>query len=291
MAICRFANNKDFTCFPSREAIAAAAGVQVRQVQRIVPALIERGFISRTAGKGRTPSLYTVKVAFIKELIGRGDMETPLDGDEEDDSESRRGDTVTPQVEGVGKTLTPSLGGYQDSSRETLTPRRGDIDDSYIGRIGKESVIQSVKRIGQVHAREAARKLSLAVNPEASADLREMATRIAVAHPRNMLKHITALEVPTRDLKAIVAAILLEAAKRDMSQLEAGETLLRMVQELQAVVPREQWQFLAPVDRYFAEFEYRGDPMRFVRSTSAKGGASNVKRRGTEGNDDLVQRL
>jgi hypothetical protein len=145
-----------------------------------------------------------------------------------------------------------------------------------------------VNKILKAHAlaKSVARSLSLAVNPEATADLSEMAVRIAVAHPRNVLKHVGPLEVPTVQLQAIVAALLLEAGKGDISEPEAGDYLLNCVHELQAVVPRYQWHFLPPVPVYFAEFEYRRDPTTFLR---ARAGASNGKRRGTEGNADALR--
>ena len=52
MAICRHADNKTHDCYPSREAIAAIARLEVRQVARVIPSLIEKGLISRDSGKG-----------------------------------------------------------------------------------------------------------------------------------------------------------------------------------------------------------------------------------------------
>ena len=129
---------------------------------------------------------------------------------------------------------------------------------------------QTQRQSARAQAKADARRISQAVNPEATADLSEIAERIAVLHPRSQLKHIVPTQVPAKDSQAIVAAILLEAAKSDMKELEAGEMLLRMVEELAATVPREQWHFLKPVTAYFAEFEYRREPTTFLRSTRAK---------------------
>lgn len=53
------------------------ARLQERQVQRIIPTLIDRGFITRNVGKGRSASKYVVQVAFIKELIARETLRLP----------------------------------------------------------------------------------------------------------------------------------------------------------------------------------------------------------------------
>ena len=148
---------------------------------------------------------------------------------------------------------------------------------------------QTQRQSARAQAKADARRISQAVNPEATADLSEIAERIAVLHPRSQLKHIVPTQVPAKDSQAIVAAILLEAAKSDMTELEAGEMLLRMVEELAATVPREQWHFLKPVTAYFAEFEYRREPTTFLRSTRAKEGSNNGKRQGTECNADALR--
>ena len=77
IAICRYAHNDTHDCYPSRALLAEVSRLQERQVQRIIPTLIEKGYVSRTMGKGRTSSRYTVQVSFLKELISRGDNKTP----------------------------------------------------------------------------------------------------------------------------------------------------------------------------------------------------------------------
>lgn len=69
------------------------ARLQERQVQRIIPTLIDRGFITRNVGKGRSASKYVVQVAFIKELIRKGDIETPQEEEKEEAAVPDSGDT------------------------------------------------------------------------------------------------------------------------------------------------------------------------------------------------------
>jgi len=75
-----------------------------------------------------------------------------------------------------------------------------------------------------------------------------------------------------------------------LRETEAGNYVLNCVYELQAVVPREQWQFLPPVPVYFAEFEYRGNPTRFVSTTTrATGGAGDKEISNEEAFQDLLE--
>lgn len=59
--------------------------------------------------------------------------------------------------------------------------------------------------------------LSQAVNLEAHEDLSEWLGRIAVAHSRNRRKDLDPLELYSADKPAIIDAILLEAAKEDVT--------------------------------------------------------------------------
>jgi hypothetical protein len=127
-AICKHADNKTHDCYPSRQVIAGFARLEVRQVQRIIPILVDKGLITRESGKGRKPSSYIVRLDQILRLIGSEDIKTPLQEEGEPDNHS--GDIVSPQSDFSVVTLTPSLGRHKDSSEETLAPSCEDIDAS-----------------------------------------------------------------------------------------------------------------------------------------------------------------
>jgi DNA-binding MarR family transcriptional regulator len=107
MAICRHASNKTYDCYPSREVIASLARMNVRQVARIIPALVEKGLITRDSGKGRKSTNYTVTVDTIRQLIGSQDIKPPQEEEDEDQSEHGSSGNMPRRGGGDGLTLTP----------------------------------------------------------------------------------------------------------------------------------------------------------------------------------------
>jgi len=149
MAICRHADNKTHDCYPSREVIARLARLDVRQVQRLIPILVEKGFINRTVGgKGRAMrSQYLVQVDYINTLRSKGDT-TLLDEHGEED-EPLQGDNTPPLRAEPREAFGPPLGDIDDTLRETFVHSKGDIECSLnkknLSLIGhKESVSESV---------------------------------------------------------------------------------------------------------------------------------------------------
>ena len=113
-----------------------------------------------------------------------------------------------------------------------------------------------------------------------------MAGAIAVLTPFQ-LKTSAPLEV-TGESPAILDAILLEAAKEDMTEFGRPRWLLRIVEALGDTVPPETGTCYED-DGYFAEFEYRREPTTFLPEHPSRGGANNGKRQGTECNADALR--
>lgn len=196
---------------------------------------------------------------------------------------------ITPKRDeegGVTGASRPSV-----TENDEITPHNGSITQSYSETEAdiETKTSTSTARALKKSAVDSSKRISQAVNPEADEDLSELAERIAVAHPRSQLKHLGPMEIPQKDLQAVVSAILLESAKAATTAAEAGAMLLAVVEELAAAVPRAEWHYLKPVTAYFGEFEYRRDPTTFKRSSGPKGGSGNGRRRGTEGNDDVLR--
>jgi hypothetical protein len=207
-AIARTVDNRDFIGHPSIETIAQYAHISLRQVQRTLPLLVERGLISRTTqgrGKGWN-NVFQVELDTLRSLIKKDAQQSLISQPVEDRDNPSRGDSQTLTTGGTNVTLPPKKGARKSSLKA-----------------------KSPAGVAKAAARVAANRISLAVNPEASQDLNALAQRIAIAHPRCQLNHLKPAEVLARDQQAIIEAILLEAAKGDMSQVEAGEILLRMV--------------------------------------------------------------
>ncbi|WP_211256486.1 helix-turn-helix domain-containing protein [Edaphobacter aggregans] len=218
VAICRYADNATYDCYPSRSLIATVSRLQERQVQRIIPTLIERGYISREVGKGRSSSRYTVQVASIKELISRGDTETPLSAGQEGDEGLDRGDIQTPLPETVDVTSGLLRGDIDAIDGETQGLLRGDIhaslykEESVIESVSKESVsaigyTTSAHKQAKEHAHNLMEELKT-LTPEALGDL---AYDIACRHPRSRLRMWTRRNVGQADTVAILDAMADEA--------------------------------------------------------------------------------
>ncbi len=124
MALCRHANNEDYTCFPSLEVVAEVSSLTLRSVQRILPTLADRKLVAvLSKGNGRgIKNKFQINVPLIRETIEKGDTVTPFEGDEEPASGKTNDDIVTPFDESKRVTLTTEKGDIHDIERVTLTP-------------------------------------------------------------------------------------------------------------------------------------------------------------------------
>ncbi|HEY6376937.1 MAG TPA: hypothetical protein VIX90_15560, partial [Edaphobacter sp.] len=97
-------------------------------------------------------------------------------------------------------------GDIDANDEESFTPARGDIDVSYMGRIGQGSVSkESVSAIGKsasAHAKTVAARISEVVNT----DIPELVIKIALRHPRSRMRMWTRQNVGQADESAILDA-------------------------------------------------------------------------------------
>ena len=174
-AIARTVDNKDFRGNPSVETIAQYSHISLRQVQRTLALLVERGLISRTTqghGKG-CKNVFQVELDTLRSLIKKDAQQSPMLQPYEDLDNPKMGDRQTPTAVGID---------------ETLAPQKSTRDGSLKGK--------SSAAIAKAAAKVVANRISLAVNPESSRGLSEWAQRIAVAYPKNPIKHVGPTEIP-----------------------------------------------------------------------------------------------
>lgn len=293
VAICRHADNTNYACFPSRELLAKVSRVQVRQVQRILPTLISKGFITYTAGKGRAPNKYTVQVDFIRKLIDREDIKTPLGGDQQDKVENSSGDIKALQDSPVVVTLTPSCEGICDRPLGTFATASGDIDASLYKKnllgIGQK---ESVSAIGKASAHREGKKFALSLIGQLAEltdeSLGELANKIACRHPRSRLRNWTARNVAQADTVAILDAMQDEAQQTGTTMAEAGRMMLSLLDAWDDI-PREKWQFVAAIPRFYKQGDYRLEPQQLPGFAPKEGKKPHGKRRGKEGNAGALQ--
>jgi hypothetical protein len=289
-AICRFANNITHSCYPSRALIAKVSRLSPRQVQRIIPILIARGYLSRTAGgKGRAVKAhYKVDAEYLRQLC-KGDTAPPLDELQGDNATPKdsvasdlQGDILTPYQDPLRATLTPFLGDIGDTSKETPCPRQGDIGGPLYRVIKKESgkENQSQRAIMGASVREFVAGFSQAMQQ----DVGVLALEIAIRHPRSRLRRWTARDVDQVDVEAILLAMRVEAERDGVSLMAAGEQLLEALKAWDDV-PEDRWRFVPPIVRFYADGDYRVAP-GLLPGVTPEG--RNGKQCG-QGNDAVIQ--
>jgi Helix-turn-helix domain len=145
-AICRAASNDDYTCFPSKAWIAEKSRQSSRQVRRILPQLVEKGYttmLTKGHGKGNT-SHVQVNAAYLKALASKGATQSPIEVNEEAEPSQPKEDAQSPYID------TPELT-YAEQKETTAYPKgdnavgqketpetpKGDNRVPYIGRIGQ----------------------------------------------------------------------------------------------------------------------------------------------------------
>ena len=124
VALCRYASHDDHTCFPSLEAVARAAHLTLRTVQRTLPSLVERGLVvvlEKANGRGNR-NKFQINAKLLRQLKTKDDTATSFIEGELGDTSEKNGDTVTPIVNQERVTMTPAKGDIGEAERVTLTP-------------------------------------------------------------------------------------------------------------------------------------------------------------------------
>jgi hypothetical protein len=111
--------------------------------------------------------------------------------------------------------------------------------------------------------REFARSLMKQLRDLSDDSLGDLANQIAVRHPRSRLRNLTERDVRDADTKAILDAMEDEAQLNGVNMAEAGRMMLARLDAWDAV-PRERWQFVAAIPRFYKQADYRLEPKELL---------------------------
>jgi hypothetical protein len=109
------------------------------------------------------------------------------------------------------------------------------------------------------------------LHPMESAEMDQMVRRIAVAHPRNLMRHMQWGEVVTAHILAILKAMKDEMAVSGCSPMACLELILDRVEMHAHDIPPDRYQFVKDVPRYFEMHEYRLESSYFNREDKPNG--------------------
>jgi hypothetical protein len=232
LALADWANDEGLA-FPSKPKLARRARISPRTLQRYLPKLENDGWIDRKQGDGRGhKSLYQLK---------------------------RKGDIVTPFVDGKGDSVSPFIG------------VKGDIATPFEADKGRQNDAlkgdKIAKNVGPFNSltviNEPSVKPPYPPNAGDSPETVTLAKLLVLATPISQRNRWNLSDVPDRDWRAGIEAARAESAQNGMSLNDALENLRHCVESQVREVPPERWQYIRGAltnEIYFRERIYRASP-------------------------------
>ena len=179
-----------------------------------------------------------------------------------------------------------------ESLNTNIQSKKPNIQSSLYRRTIKEPSVEPSLRTVTLTPASEGKKFALSLmgqlNDLTDETLRNLANQIAVRHPRSRLRNWTERNVGHADRVAVLEAMQDEAQQTGVTMAAAGRMMLDLLDAWDEI-PREKWQFVAAIPKFYKQGDYRLQPNEVPGMSSQEGRKANGKRRGTEGNDDVVR--